>query len=448
MKEAFVEQVIAYAAAAFLIVTVMLVYLLAKRRISSKNLSKLQSARKLGLHEPVSLHPVVDQDTCIGSGACISACPEKDILGIVHGKARVINAARCVGHGACFNACPVRAITLCIGTEKRGIELPHVTQEFETNVQGLFVAGELGGMALIKNAVEQGKQAVQFFMKKMNKNLRTDYDLAIVGAGPAGISATLAAVKNKLKCITLEQDTLGGTVFNFPRQKVVMTAPMDLPLYGPVKVRQTSKTGLLDIWKLVLKQNRITINENERVDSIEKSGEIFRVTTSKSTYTSKGVILAIGRRGSPRKLGVPGEEKEKVAYRLLEPELIIGKRVLVVGGGDSAIENSILIAESDGTNQVTISYRGTNFSRAKPENAKRISAMSADNRIRIIFNSNVREITDDSVIVSTNGDAEPLIISNDLVYIFVGGTLPTAFLQRIGIIVTAKHGEAILKHDD
>ncbi len=448
MTEALVEQTVTYGAAAFMTLAVLLIYIAAKRRTSIKNLSKLQSAKKLGLHEPVSLHPVVNQDTCIGSGACISACPEKDILGIVDGKARVINTARCVGHGACFHACPVHAITLCIGTEKRGVELPHVTQEFETNIQGLFIAGELGGMALIKNAVEQGKQAVQFFMKRMNKSLRTDYDLVVVGAGPAGISATLAAVKNRLKCVTLEQDTLGGTVFNFPRQKVVMTAPMDLPLYGPVKVRQTSKTGLLDIWKLVLKQNGVKINENERVESIEKNGEVFQVTTSKGTYTSKGVILAIGRRGSPRKLGVPGEGREKVAYRLLEPELIIGKKVLVVGGGDSAVENAILIAEADAGNQVTISYRGTTFSRLKPENANKISAMAAGKKIRIIFDSNVKEITEESVILSINDEPDPLTIANDLVYIFAGGTLPTAFLQKIGITVTAKHGEAILKHDD
>lgn len=448
MREVVTEELISYIAAAFIILAVLVAYLWAKRRTTRRNLAKLQSARRLGLNEPVSLHPVVNQDTCIGSGACISSCPEQDILGIVHGKARVINAARCVGHGACFNACPVHAITLCIGTEKRGVDLPHVTQEFETNIPGLFIAGELGGMALIKNAVEQGKQAVQFFRKKMNRSIRTDCDLIVVGAGPAGISATLAAVKSKLKCITLEQDTLGGTVFNFPRQKVVMTAPMDLPLYGPVKVRQTSKTGLLDIWKLVLRQNGISINENEKVDTIEKQGEIFQVTTSKGKYTSKGVILAIGRRGSPRKLGVPGEGKEKVAYRLLEPELIKGKRVLVVGGGDAAIENALMIIDADPTNRVTISYRGSSFSRIKPENADRISSAAAAKRVRVIFNSNVKEITDNSVILTITEREEPVTLENDLVYIFAGGTLPTAFLQKIGITVTAKHGEAILKHDD
>ncbi|OYV84617.1 MAG: hypothetical protein B7Z63_06645 [Ignavibacteriae bacterium 37-53-5] len=303
-------------------------------------------------------------------------------------------------------------------------------------------------MALIKNAVEQGKQAVQFFIKQMNKDLKTDYDLVIVGAGPAGISATLASVKNRLTCITIEQDTLGGTVFNFPRQKVVMTSPMDLPLYGQVKIRQTSKGGLLDIWKLVLKQNEIVINENERVDSILKVDEVFTVTTTKGRYTAKGVILAIGRRGSPRKLGVPGEDKEKVAYRLLEPELISHKKVLIVGGGDSAIENALMIREADDGNEITISYRGDNFSRLKPENSQNISIAVANNKIRVFFNSNVKEITDDKVILSLDNHPDPLIIDNDLVYIFAGGTLPTAFLQKIGVKVTSKFGEAILKHDN
>lgn len=448
MKEAFIENLITYASAVIFMLAVIAIYLWAKHRNSVRNLAKLESAKKLGLHEPVSLHPVVNQDTCIGSGACITACPEKDILGIVHGKAQVINTSRCVGHGACFHACPVHAISLCIGTEKRGVELPHISQEFETNIPGLFIAGELGGMALIKNAVEQGKQAVHFFVKKMNGTLKTDYDLVIVGAGPAGISATLAAVKNKLKCVTLEQDTLGGTVFNFPRQKVVMTSPMELPLYGQVKVRQTSKTGLLDIWRLVLRQNEITINENEKVESIERCDNIFSVKTTKGVYTSKGVILAIGRRGSPRKLGVPGEEKEKVAYRLLEPELINGKKVLVIGGGDAAIENALMIAETDDKNEVTLSYRGEDFSRIKPKNSENISIAAANNRVRIIFNSNVKEITDEKVVLSIDNQPEPVTIENDLVYIFAGGTLPTAFLQKIGVEVTSKFGEAILKHDD
>ncbi|MCK7520693.1 MAG: NAD(P)-binding domain-containing protein [Ignavibacteriales bacterium] len=222
-------------------------YLKKHKKHSQATKIKIAKAKELGFHEPVSLHPVVNYDICIGSAACVTACPEKDILGVVNGKAATINASRCVGHGACFHACPVQAITLCIGTEKRGVELPHISEEFETTIPGIYIAGELGGMGLIKNAVEQGKQAMSYLASKLKSRGNAKYDVVIVGAGPAGISASLEATKRKLKFVTLEQDSLGGTVSNFPRAKIVMTSPMDLPLYGKIKLSETSKSELLEI---------------------------------------------------------------------------------------------------------------------------------------------------------------------------------------------------------
>ncbi|MFZ1279780.1 MAG: NAD(P)-binding domain-containing protein, partial [Ignavibacteriaceae bacterium] len=390
------------------------------------------------------LHPVINPDICIGSGACKKACPEHDILGIQNGKAQTINASRCVGHGACFHACPVEAIMLCIGTEKRGVELPHISQEFETNIPGIFIAGELGGMGLIKNAVEQGKQAVDYFLKKSSSKINAKYDLVIVGAGPAGISASLTAAKNNLKFITLEQDSLGGTVFNFPRAKVVMTAPMDLPLWGKVKLIETSKSELLDLWKNVLAKNNISINEQEKVTEIIKQDNLFIVKTNHDHYTSKGIILAIGRRGSPRKLDVPGEDRENVFYRLIEPEVIHEKNILVVGGGDSAVESAMLLA--DERNRVTLSYRSENFSRLKPKNLERINDYIKRKKIKTLFNSNVKEILSDSVILTFNESLDELKMKNDMTYIFAGGILPTSFLEGIGITITKKFGDAILKH--
>lgn len=392
----------------------------------------------------MSLHPVVDPNTCIGSGACIAACPEHDILGLYNGQAQTINASRCVGHGACFHACPVEAITLCIGTEKRGVELPHISKEFETNIPGIFVAGELGGMGLIKNAVEQGRQAVEYFIKKSHPKSEAKYDLIIVGAGPAGISASLTAAKNNLKFLTLEQDSLGGTVFNFPRAKIVMTAPMELPLWGKVKLVETSKSELLDLWKNVLSKNNISINEQEKVVEIVKQENMFVVKTDQEHYTSRGVLLAIGRRGSPRKLGVPGEDSEKVFYRLLEPEMIHDKDILIVGGGDSAVESAMLLADEG--NRVTISYRNDTFSRLKPKNLERINDYLKKRKIKSLFNSNVQEIMNSKVIIKINDRPEALEIKNDLTYIFAGGILPTSFLESIGIQITKKFGDAILKH--
>jgi len=442
--EQLLENIFAYLLVFLLLGGIFYFYHQKNKLTNLRTQSKTSKAKEHGFHEPVSLHPVVDLDICIGSGACIKACPEHDILGIHNGKAQTINASRCVGHGACFHACPVEAITLCIGTEKRGVELPHISQEFETNIPGIFVAGELGGMGLIKNAVEQGRQTVEYFLQKSLPKSNAKYDLIIVGAGPAGISGSLTAAKNNLKFLTLEQDSLGGTVFNFPRAKIVMTAPMDLPLWGKIKLVETSKSELLDLWKNVLDKNQITINEQEKVLEIIKQDNMFIVKTNNDHYTSRGIILAIGRRGSPRKLGVPGENKEKVFYRLIEPELIHDKNILVVGGGDSAVESAMLLA--DERNRVTLSYRSESFSRLKPKNLERINDYIKKKKVKTIFNSNVKEITDDSVIFTFSNSVEELNIKNDFVYIFAGGILPTSFLEGIGIKITKKFGDAILKH--
>ena len=442
--EVFLENIITYSVVAGIIGFVMYFYLKSKRVKTEMNIQKIAKAKEFGLHEPISLHPVIDTESCIGSGACIEACPEKDIIGIVNGKATTINASRCVGHGACFHACPVEAITLCIGTEKRGVELPHISPEFETNIRGLFIAGELAGMGLIKNAVEQGKQAILYLSKELKNIPDAKFDAIIVGAGPAGISATLMATKLNLKVRTIEQDSLGGTVFNFPRSKIVMTSPMDLALYGKIKLTETTKSELLDLWQTVLSKNKITINEQEKVTAIEKNNGIFTLTTSKETYNSKTILLAIGRRGSPRKLGVKGEDKEKVAYRLLEPELIHNQKILVIGGGDSAIEAALLLAGEG--NDVALSYRGESFSRIKPRNLELINEFSLDGKVEVLLKSVVKEINNNAVILNLSDENEDIELPNDLVYVFAGGELPTVFLEKIGVRITKKFGEAILKH--
>lgn len=443
--ETQIEQILIYGSAILLCLIVIYIYLRKQRRESKQVEAKIAQAKEEGLFEPVSLHPVIDTNSCIRTGACVMACPERDIIGIKDGKATTINASKCIGHGACFHSCPTQAISLCIGTEKRGVELPHVNQNFETNVSGIFIAGELGGMGLIKNAVEQGKQAVDNIAKGFQKNHHAAYDLLIIGAGPAGISASLTAKRHQLNFITLEQDTLGGTVFTFPRQKIVMTAPMDLPLYGKVKLFETKKKALLDVWNAALFKNDISIKENTKVESIALENDHFRIETLTGEYfTAKNVLLAIGRRGTPRKLGIPGEMMEKVAYRLLEPEDISNKQILVVGGGDSAIESAILLADK---NNVKLVYRGEVFSRLKPKNADAIKKATEAGKILTILNTNPVEILADSVVLKSLASDETTTIKNDLVYIFAGGELPVQFLEKAGINITKKFGEAILKHD-
>jgi len=437
------EEILIYTIVGLLCALIMYVYIRKLKKESKDVGYKIEIAKEAGAYEPVSLYPYIDEDNCIKSGACVIACPEKEIIGIRNGRATLINASRCIGHGACFHACPVEAISLKIGTEKRGVDLPHVNQNFETNVQGMFIAGELGGMGLIKNSVEQGKQAAECISETVVKGHQADYDLVIIGAGPAGISASLQAKIMGLNAITLEQDTLGGTVYNFPRAKIVMTSPMDLPGHGKVKLFQTSKTELLTLWQEAISNNNIQIVEHAKVEQISKKDGQFLITTLKGdTFFAHRVLLAIGRRGTPRKLGVPGEHLEKVTYKLLEPELINGKQILVVGGGDSAIESALLLADE---NDVVLSYRSEQFNRIKPLNAQNISHAMETGKLKVIFGSNVKEITEKHVHLTLK-DESALSLDNDFVYIFAGGELPTQFLQKAGIEISKRFNYTMLSH--
>ncbi|MDA3941902.1 MAG: NAD(P)-binding domain-containing protein [Bacteroidetes bacterium] len=442
MTIVFAEQVLIYGAVFLLFGLIILIYVLKLRRQSRLVGQKIEQARESGLYEPVSLHPVINPNKCIQSGACISACPEKDIIGIMNGRATTINASRCIGHGACFHACPTEAITLHIGTATRGVDLPHVNQFFESNVPGIYIAGELGGMGLIKNAVEQGKQAVENLTQQLHKNHGATYDLIIIGAGPAGISACLTAKKLGINALTVDQDTLGGTVFTFPRSKIVMTSAMNLPLYGKVKLFETNKQELLTIWNEALNKNGLAIKEQTKIEKIEKKETCFEVVTAQGeTLTSAKVLIAIGRRGTPRKLGIPGENSQNVAYRLLEPEDISNKKICVVGGGDSAVESALLLCDQ---NEVMLSYRRDGFQRIKPKNQERVEAAIAQGKLKVLFNSNLLAIEDDAITIEVDGDQYQQ--ANDLVYIFAGGELPSKFLENAGITITKKFGEALLKH--
>ncbi len=443
MDEVLLEELIVYGTVFLLCGLAIWLYLRKKNKRTIETVKKVEVAKKEGLFEPVSLYPFIDLNTCIGSGACITACPEKDILGIVDGIATVINTSNCIGHGACFHDCPVEAITLRIGTEKRGVDLPHVSEEYETNIEGMYIAGELGGMGLIKNSVEQGQQAMKSIAKNKKPSKEDVLDVVIIGAGPAGISATLAAKEYGLSAITLEQDSLGGTVYTFPRSKIVMTAPMDLPLYGKAKLYDTSKDELLQLWKKVIAEHDLEIIEHTKVQSIIPApDETFKITTNTGQeYLCNQVLLSIGRRGTPRKLGVPGEDTQKVAYRLLEPELISNKKILVVGGGDSAIESALLLKDQ---NEVILSYRKDKFSRLKPKNREKVEEAMADATIMVVYNSNLVSINEHSILLKT--ELEELEIANDLVYIFAGGELPTSFLQNAGIEITKRHGHIMKKH--
>lgn len=443
--EVLIEQIIVYGSVFILCAVVIIIYLRKKKSVSLETERKVRIAKEEGLYEPVSLHPYINLNVCIGSAACISACPEKDILGIVDGKATVVNTSNCIGHGACFHSCPVEAISLRIGTETRGVDLPHVNENFETNTRGIFIAGELGGMGLIKNSVEQGQQAMENIAKSKKPSKENVLDVVIIGAGPAGISASLEAKKQGLSSVTLEQDSLGGTVYTFPRAKIVMTSPMDLPLYGKVKLFDTSKDELLQLWKKVIAEHDLNIVENTKVEQVIPQGDgTFKlITNTDQEYVCNQVLLSIGRRGSPRKLNIPGENSTKVAYRLLEPEHITNKKVIVVGGGDSAIESALLLKD---TNETILSYRKDKFSRLKPKNRDKINAAIEDKSVNVLFNTNLVSIQENSILINFGEDGSTKQYDNDLVYIFAGGELPTSFLEKAGVEISKRFGYIIKKH--
>jgi thioredoxin reductase (NADPH) len=403
-----------------------------------------EEALAASMTEPPSLHPVIDPVKCVGCRSCVAACPEQDahpVLGIIRGKAHLVGPANCIGHGACFRACPEGAIELVFGTAKRGIDIPMVKPNFETNIPGIFIAGELGGMGLIRNAVEQGRQALESIRKLKGFGKAGQHDLVIVGAGPAGIAASLGAMEAKLNFVTLEQDSLGGTVAHFPRGKLVMTAPAMLPIVGKMHFKETQKEKLIQYWQEVEANTGLTVNYKERVTAINRQadGQSFEVVTDKGSYKTRAVLLTIGRRGTPRQLGVPGEDKTKVVYRLIDPEQYKGQKVLVVGGGDSALEAAHTIAEQPGA-KVSISYRSEAFSRAKPKNRDKVAEMVAAGQMQAFMKSNVLEIHDDSVVLETEKGKGKL--PNDAVIVCAGGILPTGFLKDIGIEVETKYGTA------
>ncbi len=391
--------------------------------------AKFEKNQRMGITAPVTLHPQFDLTSCIGCAACVRSCPEH-VLGIVQGKPAIINGAKCVGHALCAEACPVGAITMGFGTPRQGMEIPYYGDNYETNVSGLYIVGELGGVGLIKNAVAQGTTAIEHAAKNRARGV-DELDVVIVGAGPAGLAAALACHARNLRYVVLEQEEVGGTILHYPRQKLVLTQPVELPLYGKLKFSEITKENLLKIWLEIVGKFELHIKTGHKVESVDKANGLFVVKTKSETFRSANVLLALGRRGSPRKLGVPGENLPKVMYRLIEAETYKKKHLLVVGGGDSAVEAAVGLATQVG-NVVTLSYRKAEFVRLKEKNEIRVKEYMDKGLIRAIFSSEVREIATDHVVVQ---EARNVMhnIPNEFVFVFAGGELPTELLKRSGV---------------
>ena len=409
-------------------------HLLRRRRRSRKTTEALAAIEHAVV--PLTLHPVIDPDICIGSLTCLKSCPEGDILGVVNGAARLIHADHCIGHGKCAAECPVDAIKLVFGTAERGVDLPMVDEYFESSRPGVHIVGELGGMGLIRNAVTQGLQAAERLAEVTARGNGTD--VVIVGAGPAGLATALGLRAAGRSFRVLEQGTLGGTVANYPRQKVVMTEPFELPFHGKLRQKLISKEDLLEIWTNALDKAQVKVDEDVRVLGIEGADGAFRVQTSKGTVEARKVVLATGLRGTPRKLGVPGEELPKVSYRLMDAEQYDACHVLVVGGGDSALEAAIQIV-NDSDAKVAISYRGDSFAKCREANRKKLQALVEAHRVQVLLQSEVDRITPDEVVLTVAGS--PVVLPNDFIIVNVGGVLPLEFLSKLQISLEKHFGE-------
>jgi putative YpdA family bacillithiol system oxidoreductase len=381
------------------------------------------------------LRAAVRGDMCVGCAGCVAACPEVGAI-TMQGRLARVDASLCVGHGECAAACPVGAISLSEGGGNR-VEVPLVNSNFETNVAGLYIVGELGGRGLIKNAINEGKVAMEHVRNVTPRRVPSPsvYDVLIVGSGPAGLSAALEAHRTGLNYILVEQGSLSDSVRKYPRHKILFAEPLSIPLYGDLWVADASKEALLDAWEKVVASTRLRVRTGERVEQITRDGEVFRVKAGEATYAARRVVLAMGRRGTPRRLGIPGEELAKVFYDIAEMEDFRERRVLVVGGGDSAIESALGLCNQPGTT-VTLSYRGEAFTRLKERNQRKIDAAVAAHRLAVLFQSEVREIRAEVVVLDVKGESR--ILPNDDVIIRIGGEAPSSFLQRLGVRLVTK----------
>jgi len=411
----------------------------ARRAHNRRWREELDEARRIGTDKPLSQHPHIDPHRCIACGCCARVCPEK-VLAIVQGTARLVHASQCVGHAYCEQVCPVGAIIVGLGDIQSRSDVPLLTRDLESSIPRVFIAGELGGMALVRHGTNQGTRAVDAIARRL-QSTRSERasaglaDVLIVGCGPAGIAATLRARQLDLNYITIDRNGVGGAVRKYPHNKVTMTQPVDVPLYGRLRRTKYRKQELLDLWEDLFARFGIAVRHDEEWTDVRPlSDGTLESTTSEGTIVSRYVILALGRRSTPRRLGVPGEELPHVSTHVDDPAGYLGESFLVVGGSDSAIEAAIALARESGR-RVTLSYRRHEFFRVRRKNLECLNQLRKKGHLEVLFDSEVKRIERDHTVLAIHHDQEQIetTLPTAAVFILIGGVLPFKLLRRIGI---------------
>ena len=418
-----------------------------RRKSNFRASNVLKDAIEKNQDQPYSLHPSINPNLCAGCGACVRACPEGEILQLINHRAALVAPTKCVGHGECEAACPFDAITLVFGTKTRGKDIPRITSHYETNIPGLYIAGELGGMGLIRNAVRQGRKAAEHAAEQLKKKTQThaDFDLIVIGAGPAGIAAGLSAHQAGLNYLCIEQGRFGGTIANFPRQKIIMTQPADLPIVGIMRFprHRVSKEELMQRWDYIRTSTGLKVKENTKFETLVRIDNTFHLKTSAGPLSARRVILALGVRGTPRRLGLIGEGLSKVTYNLIEPDQYKNQHISIVGSGNSAAEAVDMLCKKHLGNTVTLLAATAGFDRCNFENEEKVRTAEKAGSVKLMFETKVEEIYADRLEINVKGQRQS--IKNDYLFIFIGAEMQTKFFTDIGINIDRKFGEPLRK---
>jgi thioredoxin reductase len=378
--------------------------------------------------------PMIDPSTCLGCYACVDACPF-DVLAIEKYVAVVVRPDECCGVLSCEQVCPNGSLRVAEGDVVP--DRPQTDEHLESrDVPGLFLAGDLTGLPLIKNAIHQGARVVDRIASAAPARRKDAVDVVIIGAGPAGLSAALRAKEKGLSAVVLEQASVAASIRSFPRDKIVHDPPLDLPVVGELWLKESTKEELLAQWSRIVRARKLDVREGHRVVDVARSEDGFVVVSehgdTRAELRAARVVLAIGRRGTPRQLDLnvePGAE-DRIAYALADARSFAGKRVVVVGLGDTAMEAAIALARQPDTD-VTISYRGAGFARGKKRNISEVEHLAFQNKIRIAFETTPTAVTKEGVTLC--GPKGSQRIDADAVLILIGGSPAWELLSRIGI---------------